>query len=170
MEGTCCPRAVAFRGAGRQNTSLMPTEGEEPVPQPTCTHGRKGRTKPTKKSSLVARAIKLQNIHPRAVLEGPWGLLNPGGTQRRRIYGGTNAAYPAACWVPLIGCTSLTTEISIKVLHKTSKCLRCHLLFSHPESCISCTAFPGLSVPSGLGSTPAPPATLDASHLFPRWL
>lgn len=30
VDGTWCPGAVAFWGRGRQDTSLMPTEGEEP--------------------------------------------------------------------------------------------------------------------------------------------
>lgn len=113
-----------------------------PIPPADLRQREQRSDKSLKKSFLVARAIKLQNIHPRAVLEGPWGLLKPEGTQRWRIYGGTNAVLaPAVCWVLLIGCTSLTTVISIKDLHKTSKCLCHHLLFNHSKHCISCTAF-----------------------------
>lgn len=127
------------------------------APAELCQREQRG-DESLKKSFLVARAIKLQNINPRVVQEGPWGLLKPGGTQCWRIYGGTNAVLaPAACWVPLIGCTSLTTVISIKDLHKTSKCMCHHLLFNHSKHCIPCTAFPGC----GLGSTPPP---------WPSWM
>lgn len=128
-----------------------------PVPLADLCQREQRSDKSLKKSFLIARAIKLQNIHPRVVPEGPWGPLKPGGTQRWRIYSGTNSVLaPAACWIPLIGCTSLTTVISIKDLHKTSKCLCHHLLFNHSKHCISCTAFLELSVLRGLGSTPPP--------------
>lgn len=147
-----------------------------PVPPADLCQREQRSDESLKKTFLVASAIKLQNIHPKAGLEGPWGLLKPEGTQRWRIYGGTNAVpAPAACWVPLIGCTSLTTVISIKDLHKTSKCLCHHLLFNHSEHSISCTAFPEPSVPRGLRSTPPhhPPAPgwirPTYSHAGPGW-
>lgn len=151
-------------GRGRQDPASTLTEGQEPdkpsSPSNLCQREQTGGESHPKSP----RAVELQNIHPGAVLEGPWGLLKPEGTRQWRIYGSTNAVLaPAVCWPPLIGCTALTTVIWRKDLHKTSKCLSHHLLVNHPKHCSSCPAC--LESPAPHGPRP-PPVVLDVSHLF----
>lgn len=130
-------------------------EGQEPD-KPSSPSNLCQREQPGGESHPKSpRAVELQNIHPGAVLEGPWGLLKPEGTRQRRIYGSTNAVLaPAVCWPPLIGCTALTTVIWRKDLHKTSKCLSHHLLVNHPKHCSSCPAC--LESPAPHGPRPPP--------------
>ena len=73
---------------------------------------------------------------------------------------------PAVCWVHLMGCTSLTTMISIKDLHKTSKCLCHHLPLNHSKSCSSCTVSLGLLALGGPPHPTPPPLVLSVSHLL----
>nr|XP_047907841.1 uncharacterized protein LOC106048803 [Anser cygnoides]XP_047907842.1 uncharacterized protein LOC106048803 [Anser cygnoides] len=153
-DGACSRGAAGISGHGRQDPASVLTEGEEPYkpssPSNPCQREQTGGESIPK----TLRAVELQNIHRGVVLEGPWGLLKPEGTQQWRIYGSTNAVLaPAACWIPLIGCTALTTVISIKDLHKTSKCLSHHLLLNHSKHCISCPACLESSAPHG----PRPP-------------
>lgn len=67
---------------------------------------------------------------------------------------------PAVCWVHLMGCTSLTTMISIKDLHKTSKCLCHHLPLNHSKSCSSCTVSLELLALGGPPHLTPPPMVL----------